>query len=423
MSINPFELKSGSVDKGINDWKKIFVKPYDKRETDPYTKIRIILCTGAEYEQVWFGHRFHRCCADNDLRRELALLRRVEQQQQKRLAFLKPADENILETTIGYEQLAVDLTAVLAQNEPDAYVKAALDFALLEDFDHLYRYADLLEMEYGVYAEQLVGRYTEIMPGRPTIAEHRYPFDDVKRPSDASASLATKLCTNIITAAEQQTMNYYMNVGATYVSDLGRKLYLEIAMIEEQHVTHYGSLLDPAMTWLENLLMHEYTECYLYYSMLNDEVNPHVKKIWEAHFDIELSHLHKAAELLKKYEKKEWQQVIPNAEFPKLLAFTDMQEANKAYVRGVLGATVQNTAVLEEYTKVARLPDGYEFFKYNDAVNRAPSDVASHGVIDKYIAEAGIDYRFEERPHPVKALSNRKKDNVDVGRACPKADR
>ena len=52
---------------------------------------------------------------------------------------LKPLDETILEHTIGYEQLAVDLTAIMAQNETDAYVKAALDFALLEDFDHLYR--------------------------------------------------------------------------------------------------------------------------------------------------------------------------------------------------------------------------------------------------------------------------------------------
>lgn len=61
----------------------------------------------------------------------------------------------MLETTIGYEQLAVELTAMLAMREPDKRVKAALDFALLEDFDHLYRYADLLDMEHGVHAETL----------------------------------------------------------------------------------------------------------------------------------------------------------------------------------------------------------------------------------------------------------------------------
>ena len=58
---------------------------------------------------------------------------------------MKPLDETILEHTIGYEQLAVDLTADMAQKEPNSFVKAQLDFALVEDFDHLYRYADLLD--------------------------------------------------------------------------------------------------------------------------------------------------------------------------------------------------------------------------------------------------------------------------------------
>ncbi len=418
MSFNPFETKPVQVNKYISDWRKIFVKPYDKNAVDPYTKIRIILMNGAEFESNWYSHQFSRHCADNDLRRELALSRRIEQQQQKRLAFLKPADENILETTIGYEQLAVDLTSVLAMNEPDKYVKAALDFALLEDFDHLYRYADLLEMESGIKAEQLVGRYTEIMPGRPTISEHRYPFDDIKRGiKGKKADLLTKLQTGIITAAEQQTMNFYMNVGNTYTSDLGRRLYLEIAMIEEQHVTHYGSLLDAECTWLEGLLMHEYTECYLYYSMMNDETDPAIKKIWEMHFEAELAHLHGAVRLLNKYENKDYQQVIPDGAFPKLLAFSGMQDTNKEYVRNVLKNTVLNTALLEDYARVSALPENYEFFKYNCTVNRNVNDVASHKVIENYITECGIDYRFEEKPHPIKALAGRKTDNTDIGRA------
>ena len=83
-----------------------------------------------------------------------------------------------MEHTIGYEQLAVDLTAALAQMVGDGHVKKALDFALLEDFDHLYRYADLLDMETSVKAEDIVGRYTEIMPGArpsPTTATPTIP--------------------------------------------------------------------------------------------------------------------------------------------------------------------------------------------------------------------------------------------------------
>ena len=62
----------------------------------------------------------------------------------------------------------------------DENVKSALNFALLEDFDHLYRFSNLLLMDYGIKAENLVGKYTEITPGRPTISEHRHPYDSIR---------------------------------------------------------------------------------------------------------------------------------------------------------------------------------------------------------------------------------------------------
>lgn len=413
MSFNPFEQKPVKVEDTFFDWKQLYPKSYDKNEVDPYTRVRCILMNGTEYEQVWFGHSFHRHCNNNDIRRNLALIRRSEQQQQKRIAALKPIDETVLETTIGYEQLAVDLTAALAQRDPDQYVVQALNFALLEDFDHLYRYADLLEMEKGIKAERLVGSYTEIMPARPTIAHHRHPYDSVKRPiCNKKSDPLTKLDVAIITAAEQQTMNYYMNLGQFYDTDKGRQLYTEIGMVEEQHVSQYGSLMDPTCTWLEGLLEHEYLECYLYYSMYQDETDKNIKKLWEEHLNIEIAHLHLAAEMLKNYEKKEWQEVIPNGEFPELLCFKPAKE----YVRGVLENTVQFTAQREDYTKVYELPENYEFFCYQDKVNKSVKNVASHIVIDDYIKENGKDYRFEDKANPVEVLQDRKKDNTELGR-------
>ena len=419
MAFNPFDIKPMPLNKCFADWNKLYPKAYDKNQADPYTKVRIILMNGTEFEAQWFLHQFARHCNNNDVRRELALIRRIEQQQQKRISMLKPLDESTLETTISYEQLAVDLTAIMAQNDPDPYVKATLDFALLEDFDHLYRYSDLLEMEEGIRGERLVGSYTEIMPGRPTISEHRYPFDDVRRFAPrGSSDMLTNLHAMIITAAEQQTMNYYMNIGQTHKTELGRRLYSEIAMIEEQHVTQYESLIDPNATWMENALCHEYTECYLYYSMMEDETDSHVRDIWEAHLQMEIAHLHAAAAMLKKYEKKDWQQVIPVGEFPMLLSFNSNVENNKKYVRDVLKNTVNNTSVLEEYAEVCSVPENYEFFKYNNTVNGSSNNVASHNVIEQYITEAGEDYRFEETAHPVKALRCRTCDNTDVGRNC-----
>lgn len=412
--MNPFEVKTRPADSLYMDWPKLYPKAYDKNETDPYTKTRIILMNGTEYEAVWFSHQFHRHCENNDLRRELAVLRRVEQQQQKRIACLKPIDETLLETTIGYEQLAVDLTAILAQREPDPYAVQVMNLALLEDFDHLYRYADLLEMEHGIHAERLVGEYTEIMPGRPTIAEHRDPRDSVRRALCFKTSAPiSRLNAAIITAAEQQTMNYYMNQCAFYGSEQGRKLYQEIAMIEEQHVTQYGALLDPACTWLENLLNHEYTECYLYYSCYEDETDEKVKKIWEQHFEQEVAHLHHAAKLLQTYEGKDWYQVIPDGEFPQLLKFSPQKE----YVRKVLKKTVCNTALAEDpAVPVSELSRDAAFFSYQATVNTKPETVPSHAVIEAQIAAAGQDYRFEEKTHPIEELRSRTADNTTLAR-------
>ena len=145
--MNPFELKPKKLEDIILNWRQMTPEAYDKEAVDPYTRCRAILMNGTEFEAVWYGHQFSRHTGDNELRRQVALLRRLEQQQQKFIAALKPANETILEHTIGYEQLAVDLTAGLAQREDNPYVKQALDFALLEDFDHLYRYADLMEFD------------------------------------------------------------------------------------------------------------------------------------------------------------------------------------------------------------------------------------------------------------------------------------
>ena len=412
MAFNPFNEKAPKVKDTFDDWKTMYPKSYDSDTVSPFTKLRIILMNGTEYEAIWFSHQFNRHCTDNDIRRELALSRRIEQQQQKRVSMLKPIGEDILETTIAYEHLAVDLTAILGAREPNGYVKKALDFALLEDFDHLYRYADLMDLEHGKHAENLVGDYVEIMPGRPTISEHRFPYDEVRRFTDnKTADMITRLNIAIITAAEQQTMNYYQNQGQFYTSDLGRKLYAEIAMIEEQHVTQYGSLMDTRCTWLEGSLFREYVECYLYYSCMMDEEDKYIKKIWEQHLEQEIAHLHAAALLLEKYEKKNWQEVIPNGAFPELLSF----HSNKDYIRNVL-KTVGLTSEKEDYKLVADLPDNYEFFKYQDAINKDVDSVASHKTIKEYIEDTGHDYRFEESPHPVRELRNRSVDNTEVGR-------
>ena len=417
-TLNPFEEKPMPIEKLFMDWDMMYPCSYNKNTVNPYTKCRIVLMNGTEFEAQWFSRNFARHCHNHELRRELALLRRSEQQQQKRISCLKPKEETILEHTITYEQLAVDLTAILAKQESDCNVKNALNFALLEDFDHLYRYSNLLDYEYGTCPEKLVGGYTEITPARPTISEHRHPLDSIFRPiHNKTASLLTKLNVNTIVAAEQQTMNYYMNIAPFYSrSDVGRRLYQEIAMIEEEHVSQYESLLDPDATWLEGLLMHEYTECYLYYSCMQTECDHRIKTIWEQCFLQEIAHLHKANELLQKYEGKDWRQLIPCADFPQILEL----RPNIDYVRSIIKTTAGNTQKDDNVVPLLQLPYSDRFFDYQETVNHNLACFASHKVITQKIDDSGIDYRFEVAPNPIPELRDRYHDNTSFARN-PKA--
>ena len=411
--MNPINEKCKSLENNFLPLRKMYPKSYNKETTSPYVKTRIILMNGTEFESAWFMHQFARHCDEPEILQALAVVRRQEQQQQKRISCLKPINESILETTIAYEQLAVDLTAVLARNEKNETNIQALNFALLEDFDHLYRYANLLKLDKNIDADVLVGKYTEIMPGRPTVAEHRFPSDDLKPHMVSEENdLYSKLVASTITAAEQQTMNYYMNIAQWYKNDLGRKLYAEIAMIEEAHVTQYESLKDPTLTWLEQWVMHEYCECWLYYSAMQDDCEEYIKKIWAEHFKMEVCHLKTAVKMLKKYEHKSFEDLCGTGEFPKLLKLGE----NKEYIRRVLGGTIMLTGDNLDYKDVHRLPDDHQYFDYQKFMSGDPERNPSHLVIQKAIDRLGKDFRYQDSEHPVKELRSRTKDNVNIAR-------
>ena len=77
----------------------MYPKAYNKKTTSPFTKTRIILLNGTEFESNWFLHQFARNCDNQELRKELAIVRNQEQQQQKRISCLKPLNENVLEVS------------------------------------------------------------------------------------------------------------------------------------------------------------------------------------------------------------------------------------------------------------------------------------------------------------------------------------
>jgi hypothetical protein len=399
MSFNPLQERGVPLDKQLRNWAELNIAPYRKEDVHPYSRCRGILANGIEVEAAMFSHQMARNTLDSEVKRQLAMVRRIEQQQQKAINWLIPGDETTLEVTLGYEQVAVDLTAWLAQNEPDPYLRQVYEFALLEDFDHLYRYANLYELTEGKKAEQVCGLLTEIMPGRPTIFEHRDPRDEIRRPMTALAAQPQSILNGLtITAAEQQTMNFYMTIGNRYQEPIARALYAEIGMIEEQHVSHYESILDPTSTWIESLLLHEFNECWIYWSLMQDEIDPRVKAVYELHLNMEIEHLRIAAEMMRQIEQRDPEALLPG-ELTNPLVFKE----NKAYVRQVLASQIDLTAKGSDFMPVADLPPEDRYFAYNSTVNDSwnPTDA----VIDEAKQSDRGEYRLEtEGPHPVPGL-------------------
>ena len=393
---NPLEHQGIPLDRQIRNWRELDVAPIDPDLADPYTRCRIITMNGIEVEAVFFDHHFLRHCPDPEVRRQLAYLGYLEAQQQRVVNWLLPGTPSALETAIAYEQVATDLTAWVARMEPDPYLRQAYEFGVLEDFDHLYRYANLFELVERRKAEKVVDQLTEVMPGRPTIVQHRDPFDNVRDPYDRSTvDPLSKLHALTITSTEQQTMNFYMNVGPQYMEPIARQLYQEIALIEQEHVTHYESLLDPGETWWEMLVNHEYNECYLYYSFLQQETDPKVRQIWELHLNMELAHLQTACDLLRRHDGREPEELLPPA-LPEPVTF----EPNREYIRHLLATQMDLTTLGAGYVR-----DAHERFQQMQQRINAGGKPPSERVIDMHRDEFGHEYRIEvEGPHPVRSL-------------------
>jgi hypothetical protein len=373
MPLDFLKNKGTALDSQRFTWKELAGKTYSKLNDDAFTRVRVILMNGIETEALRFSHACARM--NRALREPLARVRRIEQHQQTLVNWLNPADQSPLETTIGYEQVAIEVTASLAQNEPDAYLAQVYRFGLLEDFDHMYRFSALLDRLEGKDANNILQSYTDVTPGRPTRVEHRDPYDDLRDPYDRTrVQPLTRLNAGILMAAEHQTHDYYATIGPLFSDPLARQLYAEIASIEEQHVTQYESIIDPDESWLEKWLLHEATEVYSYWSCMEQESNRRIKMIWERFLDYELGQLHFVMELMKNVDRRDPQELLP-AEMPEPIKF----ESQREFVRATLAREVDFRAngprigPLDIETQASRA--------YRDQLNSegSPSEIVAEG--------------------------------------------
>ena len=385
MAIKLFDNKGTPLEKQKFTWKELVQPPISKLDDDAFTRVRIILMNGIEQQ----ANRFQHLCSqmNGELRKPLALVRRTEHHQQTMVNWLLSADHSPLETTIGYEQVAIEVTAAVAQTEPDEYLAQTYRFGLLEDFDHMYRYSALMDRVEGKDANNILQSYTDIIPGRPTIVEHRHPLDDLRDHYDrTTADPISKLHALTIMSGEYQTRDYYMNIGPTFADPVARQLYAEIASIEEQHVTQYGSIIDPNETMLEKWLLYEANEAYNYYSCVESETNPRIKAIWERFLDYELGHLNLVMELFKKHEKRDPAEILPE-KLPEPIAY----ESNREFVRETLRRELELSAAGATY--VGRSEETDATRGYRDHINSDGSP--SEAVAENYLWHPGTELARE----------------------------
>ena len=381
--MNILKEKGISLDKQVKTWYDIVKRPYNRDFIDNYTRTRQILMNGIEVEAWGFKHAWARKLDDLELKKLLVSIRRIEDMQQTTMNWLTPLKQSVLDTTLGYEQVAVDLTAWLAQNESNPYVKETFNFGLLEDFDHLYRYSQFANLIEETDPNEILHNKTDVMLARPTQYHHNCNAIRIRNPYDKDkTSPQTKVNILTLVSAEQQTHNFYAEHGFMYGNTDLKRLYAEICDVEEEHVTMYETLIDPNETWFEKWLLHEFTEACCYYNCYKDEVDERIKQIYEEMFIMEVEHVKLASQMLEKYEKRSAQEII-GEEIVEPCHF----ESQKEYVEKIIKKET-NKRIDENgtFNTVDKLDDTWPSYAIQESTCKsgAPSEQAIHLAMHTY---------------------------------------
>src|SRR5690606_9609221 len=146
------------------------------------------------------------------------------------------------------------------------------------------------------------------------------------------------------------------------------------------------------------LVIHEYNECYMYYSFMQTETDPKVKRIWELHLNMELEHLRIACDLMRRHDGRDPAEVLPNR-IPEPVTF----EPNKQFIRELIATQVDYTTLGTGYVQEA-----------HDRLQRWQEQIIggeerpSERVIEEHGARAGMEYRMEtEGAHPLRLMGTR----------------
>jgi hypothetical protein len=167
-----------------------------------------------------------------------------------------------------------------------------------------------------------------------------------------------------------------MTIGPTFADPLARQLYAEIASIEEQHVTQYECLMDPAETWMEKWLLHEVGEVYNYWSCVESEGNPRIKRIWERFLEYELGQLQFVAKLFQEQERRDAAEVVPE-ELPEPIRY----ESHREFVRETLRQEEGFVAIGQEIEPGGEETEQTQDYRRQMNSEGSPSETVAAGYV------------------------------------------
>lgn len=373
MALDLYSARGTPVELQYLNWHDMVRSPISKLDDDAFTRVRIILLSALEDQALRFAHGAARSVSE--LREALARVRRIELHQGLALRSLLGADHSALELALAHKQCAIEVGAAMAQREPDEAVARALRFVLLEDLDHLYRFAALLDRVEGRDANNILQSYTDILPARPSILQHRAPHDDLLPAYDSTTvTLPTRLHLLCMLAGASQMRGLFAHAGVAQADPVVRQLLAEMASIEEQHVTHFESLLDSRESWLEQWLMHEASEAWCYHACLQQETDSHIKVLWEQMLDYEIGQFHFVAGLLRTQQGQDPQRLVPR-ELPEALPFASQRD----FVRKVLREELELSVSAQCYVPRSQESQATRDYRAQVDAEGSPSEAVAAG--------------------------------------------
>ena len=170
----------------------------------------------------------------------------------------------------------------------------------------------------------------------------------------------------------------------------------------------------------EKALLHEFTEVCNYYTCYEDETDDEIKKYWGIFLDMELGHLQLVAQMFKKYEKRDPEEVIGSE-----IIIPCRFKSQKSYVQKVLEKEVDKRLAPngEYYNSKDEIPDNWVSYDVQKraAEISAPSEnciILAEIYHGKDIVEADENLKNKEVKLLEKGLQNKA---VAENTVCPNA--